>query len=85
MSGKTKGIVSWVIIGWIAGALASLVVGGGGGLIGWLIAGLIGAVVGGLLAQRFNIRPKLGNPFFEQVIVAFVGAIIVLLIAQILP
>jgi uncharacterized membrane protein YeaQ/YmgE (transglycosylase-associated protein family) len=84
MSNSTKAIVSWVIIGVIAGALASLVVGGGGGLIGWLIAGLIGSVVGGFLARRFNIKPKLGNPFFEQVIVAFVGAIIVLIIARIL-
>jgi uncharacterized membrane protein YeaQ/YmgE (transglycosylase-associated protein family) len=84
MNDQTKSILSWVIIGLIAGFLASLVVGGGGGLVGWLIAGLIGSVVGGFLAQQLNIKLNLGNPFLEQVIVSAVGAIIVLIIARII-
>ena len=44
--------IIWIVIGLIAGWLASLIVGGGGGLIGYLIAGLIGSVVGGFLAQQ---------------------------------
>jgi uncharacterized membrane protein YeaQ/YmgE (transglycosylase-associated protein family) len=84
MNDQTKSILSWVIIGLIAGFLASLVVGGGGGLVGWLIAGLIGSVVGGFLAQQLNIKLNLGNPFLEQVIISAVGAIIVLIIARII-
>jgi uncharacterized membrane protein YeaQ/YmgE (transglycosylase-associated protein family) len=84
MSEQAKSIVAWVIIGLIAGWLASLVVGGGGGLIGYIIAGLIGSVVGGFLAQQMKIKLNLGNAFLEQVIVAFVGAIIVLIIARII-
>ena len=63
MSDQTKSIVSWVIIGAIAGALASLIVGGSGNLIGWLIAGLIGSVVGGFLAQQLKIKLNFGNAF----------------------
>jgi uncharacterized membrane protein YeaQ/YmgE (transglycosylase-associated protein family) len=84
MSEQAKSIVAWVIIGLIAGWLASIVVGGGGGLIGYVIAGLIGSVVGGFLAQQLKINLKLGNAFLEQVIIAFGGAIIVLIIANII-
>ena len=84
MSEQAKSIVAWVIIGLIAGWLASIVVGGGGGLIGYIIAGLIGSVVGGFLAQQLNIKLNLGNAFLEQVIIAFIGAVIVLIIAHII-
>jgi uncharacterized membrane protein YeaQ/YmgE (transglycosylase-associated protein family) len=84
MNEQTKSIVSWIIIGLIAGFLASLIVGGGAGLIGWLIAGLIGSVVGGFLAQQLKIKLNLGNPFLEQLIISVVGAIIVIIIARII-
>lgn len=84
MNDQTKSIVAWIIIGLIAGLVASLVVGGGGGIIGWLIAGLIGSVVGGFLARQFNIKLNTGNSFLDQVVIAIVGAIIVLIIARII-
>jgi uncharacterized membrane protein YeaQ/YmgE (transglycosylase-associated protein family) len=84
MSEQAKSVVAWVIIGLIAGWLASVVVGGGGGLIGYIIAGLIGSVVGGFLAQQLKIKLNLGNAFLEQLIIAIVGAIIVLIIANII-
>jgi uncharacterized membrane protein YeaQ/YmgE (transglycosylase-associated protein family) len=84
MNEQSKSIVAWIIIGLIAGFLASLVVGGGGGLLGWLIAGLIGSVVGGFLAQQLKINLRLGNPFLEQVIISFGGAIIVLIVARVI-
>ena len=84
MNDQTRSIVSWVVIGLIAGFLASLVVGGAGSLFGWLIAGLIGSVVGGFLAQQLNIKLNLGNPFFEQLVISVGGAIVVLIIARII-
>jgi uncharacterized membrane protein YeaQ/YmgE (transglycosylase-associated protein family) len=84
MNNQTRSIVSWIVIGLLAGFIASLIVSGGGGLIGWLIAGLIGSVVGGFLAQQLNINLKLGNKFFEQLIISTAGAVIVLIIARII-
>jgi uncharacterized membrane protein YeaQ/YmgE (transglycosylase-associated protein family) len=84
MSDQAKAFVAWIIIGLIAGWLASLVVGGGGGLIGYIIAGLIGSLVGGFLAQQFKISLNFGNPFFEQIVISFAGAVIVLIIAHII-
>jgi uncharacterized membrane protein YeaQ/YmgE (transglycosylase-associated protein family) len=84
MSEQTKAIIAWIVIGLIAGLVASLIVGGAGGLIGWIIAGLIGSVVGGFLARQLNIRLNTGNLFLDQVIIAVLGAIIVLIIARII-
>ena len=84
MSEQAKSIVAWIIIGLVAGWLASLVVGGGGGLAGYIIAGLIGSVVGGFLAQQLNIKLRLGNPFLERLIIAILGAIVVLIIANVI-
>ena len=84
MSDQAKSIVAWIIIGLVAGWIASLIVGGGGGLLGFLIAGLIGSIVGGFLAQQFKIKLNFGNAFLEQVVIAIVGAVIVLIIAHII-
>jgi uncharacterized membrane protein YeaQ/YmgE (transglycosylase-associated protein family) len=83
MNEKTKAILIWIVIGLIAGWLASLIV-GGGGLIRYVLTGLVGSLVGGFLAQQFNIKLRIGNAFIEQVIIAAVGAIIVVLVARIL-
>lgn len=83
MNERTRGLIVWILIGLIAGWLASLIV-GGGGLLRYILTGMVGSLVGGFLAQQFNINLKLGNKFLEQVIVAAAGAIIVVLIARIL-
>jgi uncharacterized membrane protein YeaQ/YmgE (transglycosylase-associated protein family) len=84
MNRQSTAIVSWIIIGLLAGGLASIIVGGGGGLLGWLIAGLIGSLVGGFLAQQLKINLNFGNPFLEQLVISLGGAIIVLIVARII-
>jgi len=78
-----KTILTWAVIGIVAGWLASLVM-GGGGLLFYLIVGLLGAVVGGFLARQFNINLNLGNEIVNDIVVAAVGAIIVLFIARLI-
>jgi uncharacterized membrane protein YeaQ/YmgE (transglycosylase-associated protein family) len=75
-------LIIWAIIGIVAGWLASVVVGGGGGLVRYLITGLIGAIVGGFVFQAAGWKLNLGNDWLEQVIVAFIGAIIVVILAR---
>lgn len=84
MSDQAKSVIAWIVIGLIAGWIASLIVGGGGGIIGYIIAGLIGSVVGGFLAQQLNLKLNTGNPFLDQVVIAIIGAIVVLIIARII-
>jgi len=75
-------LIIWAIIGIIAGWLASVVVGGGGGLVRYLITGLIGAFVGGFVFQAAGWKLNLGNDWLEQIVVAFIGAIIVVILAR---
>ncbi len=78
-----RSIIIWVIIGVVAGWLASFVV-GGGGLVKYLIWGLVGSVVGGFLASQFNLHLNIGSAIVEQIIISTIGAIVVVLIARLI-
>lgn len=78
-----KAILVWVAIGILAGWLASIVV-GGGGLVRYLITGLIGAFVGGFLFKLAGINLNLGNVWVNEIVVAAVGAIVVVLLARLI-
>lgn len=71
------GIVSWVIVGLIAGALAGRVVEGRGlGCLGDIIVGVVGAFLGGLIVGLLGFQGGVG--FFGSIVVAFVGAVVFL-------
>jgi uncharacterized membrane protein YeaQ/YmgE (transglycosylase-associated protein family) len=77
------GIVSWIIVGLIAGWLAGFVMKGGYGLIGDLILGVVGAVLGGWLASNFGFGAVTGINV-ESIIIAFVGAVIIMFAVRLL-
>ncbi len=75
-------IIGWIIIGLIAGALAKLIMPGDdpGGIIVTILIGIAGAIVGGFLASRiFGIASGAGSSIIT-IIVATIGAIILLAI-----
>jgi uncharacterized membrane protein YeaQ/YmgE (transglycosylase-associated protein family) len=82
MNVDAQKLIIWAIIGIVAGWLASVVVGGGGGLLRYLITGLIGAVVGGFVFQMAGWKLNLGNDWLEQIVIALIGAIIVVILAR---
>lgn len=70
------GLIGWIIIGLIAGALAGIVMRGGGyGLVGDLIVGVIGALIGGFILSLFGLG---ANGFWGTLVTAFIGACILL-------
>ena len=78
------GILSWIVVGLIAGWLAGLVVKGGGfGCVGDIIVGVIGGLLGGWVASYFF---HMGNPMsginLESILVAFAGAVILVIILR---
>jgi len=81
------GILSWLVVGLIAGWLASMVMKGGGyGLVGDIIVGIVGAVIGGFLASLFFGVPDAVNGInLTSIIVAVLGAIILIAIVRVLP
>lgn len=74
------GILSWIIVGLIAGWLAGLVVRGGGyGVLGDIILGIVGALVGGFVASAlFHVADPVSGINVTTIIVAFIGAVIVI-------
>ena len=78
------GIVAWIVVGLIAGWLASQVMRGGGyGLIGDIIVGVVGALIGGFLAATLLNMPDAVNGInVTSILVAFVGAVILIAILR---
>lgn len=84
MNIDTRALVVFAVIGILAGFLASILIGGGGGLLRYLITGIIGAFVGGYLFEALKIDLGIGNKFLSEVVTATVGAVIVVIIARII-
>jgi len=75
------GIVVWIIVGAIAGFVASKVLTGKGmGLLWDIVAGILGAFLGGWLAGLIGISVSPGTFTVGGLVSAFVGAVIVLVI-----
>jgi uncharacterized membrane protein YeaQ/YmgE (transglycosylase-associated protein family) len=73
----------WLVIGLVAGWLASAVVGGGYGLIGDIVIGVVGAFIGGFIFRGLHVRvPWSGLP--GTILVAFVGALVLLVILRVI-
>lgn len=81
MNGQS--ILIWIVIGLVAGWLASFVV-GGGGLVRYLVSGLLGSIVGGLLLQWTGFHLPIANVFVHQIVVATIGAIVLILLARLI-
>ncbi len=74
-------LLFWVIVGLVAGFLASLVMRGGGyGVIGDIIVGIVGALIGGFLMSLIGLNST-GNIIYS-IIVAFIGACILIAILR---
>ena len=73
------GILSWIVFGLIAGALAKWIMPGEdpGGCVVTILIGIVGAVVGGWIATQFGFGGISGFDF-RSMIVAIFGAVLLL-------
>ena len=76
-------ILTWLIVGLVAGVLASFVVGGGFGLLGDIVIGIIGAFIGGWLFRQLGWSSPIGG-LAGTIFVAFIGAIVLLLLLRLI-
>src|SRR5215471_17092196 len=66
-------LLTWLIVGLVAGVLASIVMGGTGyGLVGDIIIGIIGAFVGGWILRTLGAGVPVGG-LAGVIVVAFIG------------
>ena len=75
------GILVWIIVGAIAGFVASKVLTGKGmGLLWDIVVGILGAFLGGWLAGLVGIPVNPGTFTIGGLLSAFVGAVILLIV-----
>ena len=76
-------IITFLVIGGVAGWLAGLLVKGRGfGIIGDIIVGIIGAFIGGFVLIFFGLAGLFGAGIISAIAVAFIGAVILLSIIK---
>jgi uncharacterized membrane protein YeaQ/YmgE (transglycosylase-associated protein family) len=73
-------ILSWIVVGLIAGWLAGKVMRGGGyGLVGDIIVGVVGGLLGGWLASSvLHLGADVNGINLESILVAFLGSVILI-------
>jgi len=76
-------ILTWLIVGLVAGLLASFVVKGGYGLLGDIVIGILGAFVGGWLFRSLGWHAPFGG-LAGTIFVAFIGAVALLVILRLI-
>jgi uncharacterized membrane protein YeaQ/YmgE (transglycosylase-associated protein family) len=76
--------LTWIIVGLVAGVLASFVMGGTGyGIIGDIIIGIVGAFVGGWLFAQLGVSSPWGG-LPGTIFVAFIGAVVLLFVLRLI-
>jgi uncharacterized membrane protein YeaQ/YmgE (transglycosylase-associated protein family) len=75
-----ESIVVWVIVGAVAGWLASMVMGTNRsqGLLADIVVGIVGGVIGGFLLNALNVGGAVTGINLGSVVVAFIGAVVLL-------
>jgi uncharacterized membrane protein YeaQ/YmgE (transglycosylase-associated protein family) len=79
------GIITWIVVGLIAGLLGKLIMPGDdpGGIIVTILLGIVGAFIGGFVVSIFGGAGVTGFNIWS-IIVATIGAIILLAIYRLL-
>jgi uncharacterized membrane protein YeaQ/YmgE (transglycosylase-associated protein family) len=75
------GLLGWIVVGFVAGALARPVTGGGWrlGCVGTTLVGILGGLIGGFLFNQAGDK-GIGEFGLRSMFVAFVGAVVLLLL-----
>jgi uncharacterized membrane protein YeaQ/YmgE (transglycosylase-associated protein family) len=76
-------LLAWIVVGLVAGVLASLVMGGGYGIIGDIVIGIVGAFIGGWLFSTLGVSSPIGG-MGGTIFVAFIGAVVLLFLLRLI-
>ena len=71
------GIILWIVLGAVAGWIASLIMRSNTGILGDIIVGILGALLGGFLMSLFGQTGVTGFNLYSF-IVAILGAVILI-------
>jgi uncharacterized membrane protein YeaQ/YmgE (transglycosylase-associated protein family) len=80
---EPMGLLAWIVVGLIAGWLASQVVASRFGVVGDTLVGMVGALIGGFLFEQFGSTGTTGFSVWS-IFVAFVGAVVLLVVIRLI-
>jgi uncharacterized membrane protein YeaQ/YmgE (transglycosylase-associated protein family) len=72
------GFLSWIVVGAIAGFLASYVMRAREGLLMMIVLGIVGGLVGGFIAEEVFHKGNVNGINVESIVIATLGAILIL-------
>jgi len=83
---KNIGILTWIVVGLVAGILAKIAMPGPdpGGIILTIVIGIVGALIGGFVVNRLLGDPGVTGFNLTSVLVATLGAIIFLAVYRLI-
>ena len=76
------GLIAWIVVGAIAGFLATQITGSREGLLMMVVLGIVGGLVGGFVATSILKIGGLDGINIGSILIATLGAIAVILIAS---
>jgi uncharacterized membrane protein YeaQ/YmgE (transglycosylase-associated protein family) len=78
------GIISWIFLGLVAGALAKFIMPGKdpGGIFVTILIGVVGGIVGGFLGSRIGLG-KIESFDLGGILIATIGSILTLIVYRI--
>jgi uncharacterized membrane protein YeaQ/YmgE (transglycosylase-associated protein family) len=76
------GFIAWIVVGAIAGFLASKVMGTSEGLLMMIVLGVVGGLVGGWIAANVFKMGTVDGINIESIVIATLGAILVVFVAK---
>jgi uncharacterized membrane protein YeaQ/YmgE (transglycosylase-associated protein family) len=76
------GYLAWIVVGAVAGFLASTIMGTREGLVMMIVLGIVGALLGGFIASTVFGVGSVDGVNTESILIATIGAIGVLLLAS---
>ena len=72
------GLLSWIVLGAIAGYVANMIAGGGEGVVMTIIVGIVGGLLGGFVATNLFHVGTTNGLNFENILIAIAGAVVLL-------
>ncbi len=74
------GILSWIVLGAIAGWIANMIMGGGEGILMTIVVGIVGGLLGGFIATNVFHIGTVDGLNIANILIAIGGAVIVLFV-----
>ena len=76
------GLLSWIVVGAVAGFLANQIMGTREGLLRMIVLGIVGGLAGGYVAATVLKKGTVDGINIESIVIATIGAVVIVFLAR---